>query len=116
ASATALQVIPGIDENLAQAIIERRAGPDGMDGTEDDMPYRSPAELGLGGLPGSGAPVAPGAPPPVVASAMAQLFTVRSLVFEVRVEAHIGSIHREYVALVRRNSPRVVQVLSFTWN
>src|SRR5262249_31948191 len=45
ASATALQMIPGIDENIAQGIITTRAGPDGVDGTEDDLPFRSAGEL-----------------------------------------------------------------------
>jgi hypothetical protein len=35
-----------MDPNLAAEIIHRRAGPDGIDGTEDDMPFRSPAEVG----------------------------------------------------------------------
>ena len=45
ASAQVLQLIPGIDPSLAQGIISTRAGLDGMDGTEDDMPFRTPGEL-----------------------------------------------------------------------
>lgn len=52
ASATQLQLIPGIDDNLAHAMILSRAGPDGVDGSQDDMPFRHPGKLGRGpGLP-----------------------------------------------------------------
>ncbi|HYV27634.1 MAG TPA: helix-hairpin-helix domain-containing protein, partial [Candidatus Eisenbacteria bacterium] len=45
ANATTLQLIPGIDQNVAQAIISARAGPDGTDGTDDDTPFRNIGEL-----------------------------------------------------------------------
>src|SRR5205085_6436086 len=54
ASATVLQVFPFIDEHWAQAIISGpggRAGPDGTDGTADDMPFRAVGELQRCGLP-----------------------------------------------------------------
>jgi general secretion pathway protein K len=60
ASAKTLQLLPGMDANSAQRIIEQRAGPDGADGTDDDMPFHSIGELN-NGLPG-GAP--PGMSPP----------------------------------------------------
>ena len=60
ASAKTLQLLPGIDANTAQRIIEQRAGADGADGTEDDVPFHSVAELNSG-LPGGGFP--PGMPP-----------------------------------------------------
>jgi general secretion pathway protein K len=63
ASAKTLQLLPGIDANTAQRIIEQRAGPDGIDGTEDDVPFHSVAELNSG-LPGGGFP--PGIMPPGV--------------------------------------------------
>lgn len=46
ASVELLTRIPAIDDNLAQAIVQRRAGPDGVDGTEDDTPFRNVGELG----------------------------------------------------------------------
>jgi general secretion pathway protein K len=53
ASAKTMQLIPGIDEAIAAHIIEERTGPDGVDGTDDDVPFQSPSELS-GGLPGGG--------------------------------------------------------------
>jgi hypothetical protein len=114
ASATVLQIIPFIDENIAQSIIQRRAGPDGQDGTEDDMPFRHPGEIAVGGFGGgTGGPGAPGN-----AAAMgqfSQMFTVRSLVFEVHVTATIGSSKREYVAILRRDNPKTISTLNLYW-
>jgi type II secretory pathway component PulK len=105
ASAAVLQLIPEIDENLASAIISGpggRAGPDGVDGTADDMPFRSPQELAR--VPGL---------PPMMAQQLARFFTVRSLVFEVTVEAQFGEDQRTYVGLLRRSSPQNIQPLYF---
>ena len=110
ASATVLQIIPFIDENIAQAIIQRRAGPDGQDGTEDDMPFRSPAEIAVPGFGGAGGPGNPAA-----MGQFAQMFTVRSLVFEVHVTATIGSSKREYVAILRRDNPKTISTLNLYW-
>src|SRR2546426_286624 len=106
ASATVLQLMPDIDENIAQAIIQARAGPDGQDGTEDDTPFRSPAEIG-GRVPGFINPAA--------IAQLGRFFTVRSLVFEVHVTASIGSSKREYVAILRRNSPKDIATLNLYW-
>jgi general secretion pathway protein K len=106
ASAQVLQLIPGIDPSLAQAIITTRAGLDGVDGTEDDMPFRMPTDLGQ----------VPGMPPMVLQQAVGT-FTTRSLTFEVLVEARIGQYRRHYVGVLRRNpvNPRDVQILFFHW-
>jgi type II secretory pathway component PulK len=104
ASATQLQIIPEIDENVAQAIVTARAGPDGAEGTLDDMPFRSPAELAR--VPGMN---------PMITQQLGRYFTVRSLVFEVRVTAQIDNEKREFVGLLRRNNPRDIQLLSFYW-
>jgi hypothetical protein len=104
ASATQLQIIPEIDENIAQSIITTRAGMDGMDGTEDDMPFRNPGELAR--VPGMH---------PMIAQQLGRFFTVRSLVFEVTVEARIDNDVRRYVGLLRRVNPRDIQLISFYW-
>ncbi len=106
ASATVLQLMPEIDENIAQAIIQARAGPDGQDGTDDDMPFRSPGEL-AGRVPGFVNPAA--------IAQLARFFTVRSLIFEVHVTASAGISKREYVAVLRRNSPKDIQTLNLYW-
>jgi general secretion pathway protein K len=99
ASAWVLQLVPGIDENIAQAIIRARSGPDGIDGTEDDIPFRSPQEIPM---PGAG---------PQSAARLNSLFTVRSATFQVQVDAEIGSVKKQFIALLRRNSARDIQML-----
>ena len=105
ASALVLQVIGGMDAATAQAVIARRAGLDGQDGTEDDMPFRSPAELG--GLLGIN---------PQQALPMAQrLFSIRSSTFEISVDVDIGGQKRTMVALIYRASARDVRTLYTHW-
>ena len=103
-SATVLQIFPEIDETIAHAILSTRAGPDGTDGTDDDMPFRSPQDIArVGGLP------------PQILQAISRYFTVRSLVFNVTIEVEAPSVKRTYTALLRRNSPRDIQVLNMNW-
>ena len=45
-----LQMIPGVDATTAAAIIKQRAGPDGVEGTEDDTPFRNVSQLSATGL------------------------------------------------------------------
>jgi type II secretory pathway component PulK len=104
ASATVLQLIPEVDENLAQAIITARAGPDGAEGDEDDMPFRSLQELMR----------VPGMPPGLV-NQFARYFNTRSTTFEVQVEAQIGGYKRHFTGLVRRDGNRL-QDLFLYWN
>jgi general secretion pathway protein K len=106
ASASTLQIFPGIDENIAAMIMgpQGRAGMDGAEGTVDDTPFRSPGDLArvLG-------------PNAAMLQQFMQYFTVRSLIFEVRVQAKIDNVQREYVALLRRSNPRDIQVLNMYW-
>jgi general secretion pathway protein K len=102
ASAQVLQLIPAIDENIAQAIIQSRAGPDGQDGTNDDWPFRNPGEIGAR-VPGM---------PPGVLQQLISLFTTRSQVFEVNVTARIENESRDFVALLRRGNSREVLLLN----
>jgi len=102
ASETQLQILPPVDANVAAAIVQRRAGPDGIEGTQDDTPFRNAQELGS----------IPGLPPPVLQQIQMYIGT-RSQVFEVTVEAHIGAQHRTYVGVLFRNNPREITVLAF---
>lgn len=106
AAAAALQLIPGVDASLAQAIIATRAGLDGVEGTEDDVPFRTPGELI--NVPGMN---------PQFIQGLQGILAVRSMTFEAVVEARIGQYRRQYVALLRRNAtnPRDVQALYFHW-
>jgi general secretion pathway protein K len=99
ASTWVLQLVPGIDENIAQAIIRARSGPDGVDGTEDDIPFRSPQEIPM---PGAG---------PQSAARLNSLFSVRSATFQVQVDAEIGQVKKQFIAVLRRNSARDIQML-----
>ena len=104
ASATVLQIFPDIDEIVAQAIIARRAGPDGVEGTEDDMPFRSPAEIAtVAGLN------------PAAVQAFGRYFSVRSFCFEVHISVDMRGTKREYVAILRRNGPKDIQTLNLHW-
>lgn len=102
ASAQTLQIIPLVDENAAAQIIQQRSGPDGVDGTEDDLPFRNPGEAGTAINPG-------------VAQQLQQYGDVRSRTFEVLVTAELGDYRRNFHAIIGRNSPRDVQILSFYW-
>ena len=146
ANETTLQVFPPFDLRVAQAIIsgpQGRAGPDGVDGTDDDNPFRSAADLmrvpevqqalsagpapnpAVQGQPPQGGqaqppPGAPGQPPPPGAmqggaQALSRFFGVRSLVFEVTVDITIAGNKRTYKAMLRRNSARDIQVLNMNW-
>lgn len=101
-SATALRML-GIDEITANKIISMRQGPDGQDGTEDDMPFSNPGEIINAGLP------------PQLASMFIPSLTIRSATFEVRVDVTVGSSTRRYFALVHRNGPRDFQMLNMHW-
>jgi general secretion pathway protein K len=101
ASMTTLQLLPFVDENMAGEIIRLRSGPDGLDGNEDDTPLRNPGELVNAGLPRQ-----------IVGEVM-RYADVRSRVFEVTVDAEVGSYKRRFVALLGRVDPRRVEILTF---
>ena len=89
--------------DMAQSIVNFRAGPDGVDATADDTPFQNMAQLAQADVP------------PALISRLAQICTVQSQDFEVHVTARIGDFHREYVAVLHCNSPTDIQILSFYW-
>jgi len=104
ASATVLQLChPNIDERVAQGILARRAGLDGVEGNGDDTPFRSPQELMVPPIPGL---------TPEAAQALATRSTVRSFCFEIHVSADVRGTKQEYSAIVRRNGPKDIQTLN----
>ena len=103
-SASVLQLFPGIDANTAQAIVQARAGPDNVEGNDDDTPFRNPGELMN----------VPGMNRQAVAQ-VARFFSVRSRTFEVQVDARIDNYKRTFYAHLRRNNPRDIQTLYFYW-
>jgi general secretion pathway protein K len=104
ASAYVLRLVPGIDENVAQSIITTRAGLDGVEGTEDDTPFKSVGEIAS--VPGFSAQGAQN---------MARLFSTRSVTFQVNVTVSLNNKQYEMVALLRRNDQRDVKVLMQYW-
>jgi len=102
ASADVLQLIPGLDRTMAEAIVAGRQGED--DGSGLVGPYRNVQEvrripevnLGTAGI-------------------LPQFCDVRSRTFEVQIDARIGNYTRKFVAVLGRNNPREVQILSFYW-
>lgn len=102
ADVNVLQTIPGMDTNTAAAIIQQRAGPDGVDGTEDDTPFRSVNQLTATGLSAA------------VVQNLSRYCVVRSYTFEVHVTAKTGDYSRDFTALLLRSGGDV-QVLSFYW-
>ena len=107
-----LKLIPGVDETMASDIQRRRAGVDGQDGNEDDAPFNSPQEIFQGPGPGSAVPQVPGFNP-------GQLLDVHSSQFEVKVDCEINGYHKEYTAILRRNTnagrQNELQILQFYW-
>ncbi len=100
ADANVLQMIPGVDAAIAENIIKLRAGPDGVDGTEDDTPFLNPA--GALQSAGDNNPAA------------GNLVTTRSSTFEVQVTAQIGNVPpRKYTAILFRNSPTDIRIVGF---
>ncbi len=105
ASAGVLQLLPGIDRNLAEGIIKLRAGLDDVDGTEDDTPLQSPGWLI--NVPGM---------IPTFVSQVSRFAGVRSFTFEVQVDVELDRYKRRLVAVLSRNGPRDVQVLNMHWD
>lgn len=111
ASVKTLQLIPGIDEATAQQIVQQRAGPDGVDGTDDDVPFQNPGELNSSNLRGG---LAQG----IQASQLARYCDVRSYVFEVHVDAEINGYKRTFTGIISRAgaSAQQTKCVKFYWD
>lgn len=106
ASAMALQMLPGVDQNTANAIIQHRAGPDGIEGTSDDMVFRNKGQLAqIAGFN-------PQALQPVL-----RYIDVRSHTFEATIDAELSGTRRVFNVVLRRkaNPPQDFDVIRFTW-
>ena len=104
ASDEALQLLPDVDINLAQAIVAGRvpvsdpnAGGAGLTG-----PYKSVEELRR----------LPQMPLPLIAR-ITPYCDVRSYTFEVQVEAEVGGYIRQFIAVIGASNPNDPQVLNF---
>jgi general secretion pathway protein K len=103
AGTNVLQLIPGMDAASAEAIVQQRAGPDGVEGTEDDTPFENIGQLRMAGIS------------PQAMQEAGRLCGVRSSTFKVEVTARYHGSEREFIAILFRNSPTDIQTLSFYW-
>jgi type II secretory pathway component PulK len=103
ADTNVLQLIPGVDALTAANIVKQRAGPDGVDGTEDDMPFRSVGQVAAAGVN------------PQAVQQLGNYCNVGSSTFEVHVTAKAGDSTREFTAILHRNTGTDIQILSFWW-
>jgi general secretion pathway protein K len=102
ASAEVLQLIPGVDSIVANAIVGARGGED--DGSGLTGPYRSVNDVRR--------------VPEVSLQAqrsIQQFCDVRSKVFEATITAQVGGSTRHFVGILGRNSARSVDILNFYW-
>ncbi|SPE62713.1 conserved hypothetical protein [Verrucomicrobia bacterium] len=102
ASAAVLQLLPGLDSTVAEAIVAGRSGED--DGSGLLGPYKNVQEVSR----------VPEVPRGLVGQ-LGQFCDVRSKTFEVEVDAQVGGYHRTFIAVLGRASARQVDVLTFYW-
>jgi type II secretory pathway component PulK len=107
ASSKVLQVIPEISEQMADAIVAGRAGPD-PNTTEDDG-YRSLTEP-------SQRPQSAGIIPPGFLETLAPYLTVQSFYFRVHVTVTLAGGPRTYHAILQRRTPRDIQLMAMDWD
>lgn len=105
ASASVLQLIPGVDAIMAEAIVAARGGEDDPTGMTGPFRNTTPQYLWTR-VPGLNLEVA---------RRIGQFCDVRSRVFEVQIDAEVGGSKRTFYAIVGRNNVRDLQVLSFYW-
>ena len=105
ASVTTLQMIPGMDENIAAALVKYRSGLDGTEKTEDDVPMRSVNDLGR--IPGMRADTV---------SQISRYCDVRSSTFEVQVDVDFNGVTRQYISVIRKGTRAGdFGILKFYW-
>lgn len=102
ADADILALIPYMDTASAESIVKYRAGPDGVEGTDDDTPLTSIGQLAAAGVN------------PQAVQQIGKYVTFRSTTFEVHITAKMGDRSREFVAVIFRNGPNT-QIVRFYW-
>ena len=105
ASAQTLQMIRGVDSDVAEAIVASRGGED--DGSGQTGPFRNLSAPYLWAK-------VPGLSLESICE-IGRVCDVRSRTFEVQVDAEVAGYHRYFTAILGRSGPRDVQVLSFSW-
>ena len=92
ASSIVLQAMLNIDDQQVQTVLSRRDGPDGVPGTEDDVPFKSVEEF-LGSI---------GNLDPATRGLAGSLVGVSSSFFTVKSTGAVGGVKRTLVATLRR--------------
>jgi general secretion pathway protein K len=105
ASSAVLQVIPGVESTVADAIVGARGGEDDGSGLAGPFRQVDPNYL-FNRVPGLSL---------VLARQVQSYCDVRSRTFQVEVTATVGGSTRKFYAILGRNNPRDIQVLSFYW-
>jgi general secretion pathway protein K len=102
ASPIVLQAMLGLSDAQVQAVLARRDGPDGIPGTEDDIPFQSPQEfLGTVGNLDAAALLDAGA----VIAVTSSFFTIKST-------GEVAGVKHTIMATVRRDNGKIEIV---TW-
>ena len=101
ASAIVLQAMLGLDEGQAQAVVTHRDGPDGISGTDDDMPFHTADEFFA----------AIGNRDPAARQAMQGLVTVSSSFFTVKSTGTVGGVKRTVLTTLRRDGTTIQIVM-----
>jgi type II secretory pathway component PulK len=101
ASAIVLQAMLGLDDVQVQAVMSRRDGPDGIPGTEDDMPFHTPDEFFA--TVGSMAAAAQ--------QGVQGLATVNSSFFTVKSTGTVGGVKHTILATLRRDGANIQTVM-----
>jgi len=96
-----LETMLGLDEGQVQAVVTHRDGPDGVAGTDDDMPFRTTTEFF--GVIGNRDPNAQ--------QAMQGLVSVTSTFFTVKSTGSVGGIKHTILATLRRDGANVQIVM-----
>ena len=102
ASPLVLRALLGLDDTQLDAVLNKRNGGDGVNGTDDDQPFQSLSEFySLLGVADRKALDQAG-----------RLLTVQSSYFTIRSTGRVGNVTRTVRVIVRRNGD---QVLPVTW-
>ena len=101
ASESQLRVLPGVDDTIAGQIAQLRQET-GENGS--GLAYNQPVDLLANTTLGNGP-----------AQQVARYCTFRSSTFELTVVVQVGMSERTYFALVRRNNPKDIPILSMRW-
>ncbi len=94
ASSIVLQTMLGLDDVQVQAVLARRDGADGIPGTEDDQPFRTPAEFSA-----------------IVGKAVQGPVTVTSSFFTVKSTGEVGGVKHTILATLHRDDSENIQIV-----